>query len=210
MYSFLLDHFEQHVTGVLLNPESKFAHLAIGHAKFLSYVRLKYHRTTRKFIRQAVEAVRYARYAKMEYVSHNICHYLRILVESFPRNIKNNQINETPLAEKDPLRLIFHSGSFLPENRKPQTGDYLPATSNVVYDIFTTTRGLLLHDITINFFANVVANIQRYNTIIIPNALRDRINKMPNKELAHMCHVDLNENIEEFQIVYEKFSFIHK
>ena len=99
IYSFLIDHFEQHVTSVLLNPDSKFAHLAIGHAKFLSYVRLEYHRTTRQFIRRAVEATKHSRFAKMEYVSHGIGNYLRILVESFPRNMKNNnEKNETPLS----------------------------------------------------------------------------------------------------------------
>ncbi len=205
IYSFLIDHFEQHVTRVLLSPDSKFAHLAIGHAKFLSYVRLEYHRTTRQFIRRAVESTKYSRFGKMEYVSHSICHYLRILVESFPRNIKtNNEKNENPLSDKDPLRYIFDSGSFLPENRNSQTGNYLPATGNVIYELFTTVRGLLLHDITTNFFAHVVTNIQRYNSVIIPNALRDRIIKMSNKQIAHMSQVDLGENLNELSIVYEK------
>jgi hypothetical protein len=194
MYSFLIDHFEQQVTSVLLSPDSKFAHLAIGHAKFVSYVRLEYHRTTRQFIRRAVEATKYSRYAKMVYVSHSICHYLRVLVESFPRNIKNsNEKNDNSISDKYPLQLIFDSGCFLPENRNPQTGNYLPETRNVVYELFTTVRGLLLHDITTNFFANVVTNIQQYNSINIPNALRDRISKMSNKQLAHMSHVDLDE-----------------
>jgi hypothetical protein len=211
IYSFLIDHFEHQVTSVLLSPDSKFAHLAIGHAKFLSYVRLEYHRTTRKYIRRAVESIKHSRYAKMEYVSHSIGQYLRILVESFPRNIKNNnEKNETPLADKDPLRLIFDSGNFLPENRNPQTGNYIPATTNVIYELFTTVRGLLLHDITTNFFANVVTNIQRYNSIIIPNSLRDRIIKMSNKQLAHMSHVDLGENLNELEIVYDKLKTLEQ
>ena len=137
----------------------------------------------------------------MEYVSHSICHYLRILVESFPRNIKNNNDkNETPLSDKDPLRLIFDSGSFLPENRNPQTGNYLPTTRNVVYEIFTNVRGVLLQDITTNFFANVVTNLHRYDSMPIRNALRDRIIKMSNKQLAHMSHIDLGENLNELEI----------
>ena len=46
MYTFLIDHFQEHVMEVLLKPGKEFATLAIGHEKFLSYVRLEYHRST--------------------------------------------------------------------------------------------------------------------------------------------------------------------
>ena len=210
MYSFLIDHFEQHVTSVLLSSDSKFGHLATGHAKFLSYVRLEYHRTTREFIRRAVEATKHTRYAKMNYVSHDICRYLRTIVESFPRNMENNSENENSLIEKDPLSLIFASGSFLPENRNPQTGNYLPTTRNVVYEIFTNVRGVLLHDITTHFFANVVTNLHRYDSVHIPNILRDRITKMSSKQLANISQVDLGGSLNELEIVYEKLKTLEQ
>ena len=49
-HSFLVDYFEQHVSSVLLRPDGAFAALALGHEKFLSYLHLEYHRTTRAMI----------------------------------------------------------------------------------------------------------------------------------------------------------------
>jgi hypothetical protein len=210
IYSFFIDHFEEHVTNVLLHPGSEFAHLAEGHAKFISYVRLEYHQTTREFIRRAVEATKHARYAKMVYVSHSFSHFLRTLVESFPPRIKNTQQEETSISIVNPLQLIFDSESILPENRNSQTGNYIPATRNFINEIYTAIRGLLLHDITTYFFANIVNNIQQYDKINISNALQYRIHTMSNTEIAQMSEIDLEEPVNELQKVYEKLKILEE
>jgi hypothetical protein len=210
IYSFLIDHFEQHVTNVLLRPNGEFAHLAVGHAKFLSYVRLEYHKTTREFIRQAVQATKHSRYAKMTYVSHSFSHFLRTLVESFPPRIKINQQEEHPISVNNPLRLIFDSESILPENRNSETGNYIPTTRNFINEIYTAVRGLLLHDITTYFFANIVNNIQQYDKINIQNALQYRIYRMSNIEIAQMSEIDLKEPINQLQKVYEKLKTLEE
>lgn len=210
IYSFFIDHFEQHVTSVLLRPDGEFAHLATGHTKFLSYVRLEYHRITRGFIRCAVEATKHARYAKMEYAAHSTCHFLRTLVESFPPTIKNNQQKENAISDSNLHDLIIDSKSSLPESRNPETGNYLPATRNLISELFAAVRGLLLHDITTNFFSNIVAKIEKYNSINVTNALQHRLHKMSNKQIAQVSHINLHENIKELQIVYEKLKLLEQ
>ncbi len=210
IYSFFIDHFEQHVTSVLLRPGGEFVHLEAGHAKFLSYVRLEYHKTTRELIRRAVEATKHSRYAKMTYAAHSFSHFLRTLVESFPPRIKNSQQEEYPVSAINPLRLIFDSESILPENRNLETGNYIPPTRNFINEIYTAVKGLLLHDITTYYFANIVANIQQYDKINIRNALQYRIYKMSNTEIAQMSEIDLEEPLNELQKVYEKLKILEQ
>ncbi|CAF5178280.1 unnamed protein product, partial [Rotaria sp. Silwood1] len=80
MYTLLSDHFANHVKSVLLN--TKFSHLE-EHVKFLSLVDLEYHTVTHKFIRNAVTAIKHARYAKMVYAVHHVCGTLKNLISSF-------------------------------------------------------------------------------------------------------------------------------
>jgi hypothetical protein len=230
MYTFLTDHFARHVKSALL--KTKFAHLE-HHIKFLSLVDLEYHRVTRKFIHNAVVAVKHARYAKMAYAAHNILDTLKNLVGSVPQvitTIRDNGENddgdniglgETALqyvsdvaskvlngqnpilaagsslttlvsSHRNPLKLIYGTGKFLTSNRNPQTANYLPQTRDTVLQLYTSVRGQLLHDITTNFFANVVLEIQQYKSISIENALQNRINRMSDKDIAHMANINID------------------
>ena len=204
MYSFFLEHFEGHVRSVLLGPNGEFASLSMGHEKFLSYVRLEYHRVTRQMVCRAVEASKHARHAKMIYAAHNMCNFLRLLVESVPPTIQSDQKKVNATAESNPLRLIFNTDTFLPASRNSQTGNYIPAVKNTTHEIFAAVRGLLLQDITMTFFSNVVVDIQRYESIDIPNALQKRLERMSNKEIAHLSQIDFDQHIQELQSVYEK------
>ncbi|CAF1051223.1 unnamed protein product [Rotaria sp. Silwood1] len=80
MYTFLSDHFANHVKSALLN--TKFSHLK-EYVKVLSLVDPEYHTVTRKFTRNVVTAIKHARYAKMVYAVHNVCGALQNLVSSF-------------------------------------------------------------------------------------------------------------------------------
>ncbi|CAF1671430.1 unnamed protein product, partial [Rotaria magnacalcarata] len=206
IYSFLLEHFERQVNDVLLSPTGEFALLATGHEKFLSLARLEYHQTTRRMLRHAVEASKHARYAKMAYAAHSISHYLRILVESFPPTIQTAQKKEIPVAETNLRRLIYNNETFLPEIRNSETASYLPATRNTTNELYSAMRGLLLQDITANFFANVVIEVQRYESIYIKNSLQQRIDQMSNEEIARMSQIDVEEHLREFQTTYDKLT----
>ena len=204
MYSFFLEHFEKHVRDVLLGAGGNFASLGMGHEKFLSYVRLEYHRVTRQMVCRAVEASKHARHAKMIYVAHNICNFLRLLSESFPPTILSDQKKTTTIADSNPLRLIFNTDTFLPASRNSETGNYIPAVKNTTQEIFSAVRGLLLQDITATFFANVVVDIQEYKSISIPNDLKKRLESMSNEEIAHLSQIDFDEHIRQLQLVYQK------
>ncbi|CAF1471913.1 unnamed protein product [Rotaria sordida] len=88
MYTFLTDHFARHVKSLLLSRQFSYLN---NHIKFLSLVDLEYHRVTRKFIRQAIEAIQHARYAKMVYAAHDILGTLQNLVRSIPCVHTNNE-----------------------------------------------------------------------------------------------------------------------
>ncbi|CAF3414904.1 unnamed protein product [Rotaria sp. Silwood2] len=232
MYTFLSDHFANHVKSALLN--TKFSHLE-EHIKFLSLVDLEYHTVTRKFIRNAVTAIKHARYGKMAYAVHNICGTLKNLVSSFSHMdmiIQNNNENEnndsdgfgntmikvaqdvipkiasgvnpvTAIAasaitaatgHKNPLNLIYATGKFLTNDRNPQTVNYLPQTRDTVSELYTAVRGQLLHDITTNFFANLVLEIQQYKSISIENSLQNRLNRMSDKDIAHMANIEIESS----------------
>ncbi|CAF3698821.1 unnamed protein product [Rotaria sp. Silwood1] len=208
VYSFLLDHFEQQVTDVLLSSTGDFALLAKGHEKFLSYVRLEYHRTTRQMIRRAVEASKHARRSKMIYAAHSICDYLRTLVESFPPTIQENQKEETSTSDINLRRLVYHTQTFLPENRNSETASYLPTMRNTTNQIYSAIRGLLLQDITANFFANVVIEVQHYDSVEIPDSLQHRLDQMSNEEIALMSQIDFEEHTQELQMIYEKLTML--
>ncbi|CAF4608303.1 unnamed protein product [Rotaria socialis] len=186
--------------------KGEFALLATGHEKFLSLVRLEYHRTTREMLRHAVEASKHARYAKMAYAAHSISHYLRILVESFPPTIQTAQKKEIPVADTNPRRLIYNNEAFLPEIRNSETASYPPATRNTTKELYSAIRGLLLQDITANFFANVVIEVQRYESIYIKNSLQQRLDQMSNEEIARLSQIDVEEHLREFQMTYDKLT----
>ncbi|CAF4599753.1 unnamed protein product [Rotaria sp. Silwood1] len=233
MYTFLSDHFANHVKSALLN--TKFSHLE-EHVKFLSLVDLEYHTVTRKFIRNAVTAIKHARYAKMVYAVHNVCGTLKNLVSSFSnmsmitQNSNDNDNNNdsdnlgnkilqvaqdaipklatgiNPVAAiatsaittvtgcKNPLDLIYATGKFLTNDRNPQTVNYLPQTCDKVSELYTAVRGQLLHDITTNFFANLVLEIQQYKSIPIENSLQNRLNRMSDKDIAHMANIEIESS----------------
>ncbi|CAF4026557.1 unnamed protein product [Rotaria sordida] len=73
----------------------------------------------------------------------------------------------TVTGHKSPLDLIYATGKFLTSDRDPQTVNYLPQTCNKVSELYTAVRGQLLNDITTNFFANLVLEIQQYKSISI-------------------------------------------
>ena len=208
MYSFFLEHFERHVRDVLLGSGGNFASLGMGHEKFLSYVRLEYHRVTRQMVCRAVEASKHARHAKMIYVAHNICNFFRLLSESFPPTIQYDQKKTTAIADSSPLRLIFNTDTFLPASRNSETGNYIPAVKNTTQEIFSAVRGLLLQDITATFFANVVVDIQRYESMDIHNDLKKRLESMSNEEIAHLSQIDFDEHIRQLQLVYQKLTVL--
>ncbi|CAF1347013.1 unnamed protein product [Rotaria sordida] len=229
MYTFLTDHFANHVKSALLN--TKFSHLE-DHVKFLSLVDLEYHTVTRKFIRNAVTAIIHARYAKMVYAVHNVSGTLKNLVGSFsPMNMitENNNNNDsnslgskvlqvaqdaipklatgvnpvtaiatsaitTVTGHKSPLDLIYATGKFLTSDRDPQTVNYLPQTCNKVSELYTAVRGQLLNDITTNFFANLVLEIQQYKSISIENSLQNRLNRMSDKDIAYMANIEIESS----------------
>ncbi|CAF1628001.1 unnamed protein product [Rotaria magnacalcarata] len=242
MYTFLTDHFANHVKSVLLN--NQFSHLE-EHVKFLSLVDLEYHTVTRKFIRNAVTAIKQARYAKMIYAVHNVCGTLQNLVGSFShmhtitesknhvddnnndnhgdnnngRNGLGNKVLQvaqdaipkimsganpivaigssaiaTITDRKNPLDLIYATGKFLTSDRNPQTVNYLPQTRDMVGELYTAVRGQLLHDITTNFFANLVVEIQQYKSISIENSLQNRLNRLTDKDIAHMANIEIDSS----------------
>lgn len=210
MYSFFLEHFERHVRDVLLGAGGHFASLSMGHEKFLSYVRLEYHRVTRQMVCRAVKASKHARHGKMIYAAHNICNFLRLLTESFPPTIQSDQKKTTAIADSNPLRLILNIDTFLPASRNSETGNYIPAVKNTTQEIFSAVRGILLQDITMTFFANVVVDIQRYESIDIPNALQKRLESMSNEEIAHLSQIDFDEHIRQLQLVYQKLTVLEE
>ena len=209
---------------------------------FLSLVDLEYHTVTRKFIRNAVTAIKHARYAKMVYANHSVCGTMKNLVGSFtqmnmiaPNNDsednKNNHsdnnytdglgnalikvvqeaipaamsgtnplvaVGTSALANfignKNPLNLIYATGKFLTSDRDPQTVSYLPQTRDKVGELYTAVRGQLLHDITTNFFANLVLEIQQYKSISIENSLQSRLNRMSDKDIGHMANIEINSS----------------
>ncbi|CAF1540775.1 unnamed protein product [Adineta ricciae] len=212
MYTFLTDHFSNHVKSALLN--TKFSHLE-EHVKFLSLVDLEYHTVTRKFIRNAVTAIRDARYAKMVYAVHNVCGTLKNLVGSFSamdminRNSNDNDddndndensdsFGQTALKiAQDAIPKMMsgaNPGKFLTSNRNPQTVTYLPQTRGTVGELYTAVRGQLLHDITTNFFANLVLEIQQYKSIPIANSLQNRLNRMSDKDIARMANIEIESS----------------
>lgn len=250
MYTFLTDHFANHVKSALL--DTKYSHLK-NHIKFLSLVDLEYHTVTRRFIQNAVTAIKHARYAKMVYAAHNICGTLQNLVRSFSHinmsignqdnnadddddvNDDNTRTNSTSFGQavfniakdavpklmtgvnpalavassvasnvgefKNPLDLIYATGRFLTNNRNPQTVNYLPQTRDTVKELYTAVRGQLLHDITTNFFANLVLEIQQYKSISIENSLQNRLNRMSDKDIAHMANIEIDASREKVGII---------
>ena len=203
MYAFLIDHFQEHVMGVLLRPGKEFASLAIGHEKFLSYVRLEYHRTTRAMMRQAIEASKHARYAKMVYAASGICHFLQALVTTLPPTVNSNQSHEGSAGTgSDPSRLILGSERFLPENRNSENASYLPAVRNTTNELYAAQRGLLLNEIATYFNAYVAVELNQYDCIKIPNELKDRLARMSNQEISDMSQLDLNKCMGELEQLY--------
>ncbi|CAF1211494.1 unnamed protein product [Didymodactylos carnosus] len=249
MYTFLSDHFANHVKLALLN--TKFSHLE-NHVKFLSLVDLEYHTVTRKFIRNAVIAIKHARYAKMVYAVHNVCGTLKNLVGSFSHmdvmltksNDDNNDENEDNLGQtalkvakdvipkimtgqpptpavatsavsaiaqhKNPLKLIYATGKFLTSNRNPQTVNYLPQTRDTVVELYTAVRGQLLHDITTNFFANLVLEIQQYKSIPIENSLQHRLNRMSDRDIAYMANIEIDSSRNKVLATHKNITLLEQ
>ncbi len=203
IYSFLLEHFEQHVIEVLLNPTGQFASLAVGHEKFLSYVRLDYHQKTREMIRRAVEACRMSRYARMQYVSHRICDFLRILAESIPPTISNSNTTNNIRSNVHLKASIFCPGKCLTDERNSESASSLPSVQNTTNEIYVAVRGLLLENITVFFYANVVCNIQRYDTEDVATDLPRRIDRMSNEEIARMSQIDYEQYANELDFIHQ-------
>ncbi|CAF1263119.1 unnamed protein product [Rotaria sordida] len=100
----------------------------------------------------------------------------------------------TVTGHKSPLDLIYATGKFLTSDRDPQTVNYLPQTCNKVSELYTAVRGQLLNDITTNFFANLVLEIQQYKSISIENSLQNRLNRMSDKDIAYMANIEIESS----------------
>ena len=197
MYSFIIEHFEQHVVTVLLQDNEKFSILRSGHHKFLSYVHLDYHRSTRKMLCHAVEACRNARYSRVQYVSHGIIDFLRALINSISKSVNKSAGDESHL-----YTLIHGRQTFLPPRNGKDSEAYFPEVRDTIQEHFSVVRGLLLQEVDMYFSANIISHIQQLDSVRIEFELTDRLDRMSERDIAAMSDVNYKKYQEELEEIF--------
>ncbi|CAF2766505.1 unnamed protein product [Rotaria sp. Silwood2] len=189
MYIYMLDTFRQNVKLYLLAP-GKYNHL-VHHIIFLNAVDRDFHKTTRTWIRKAVQTIRDTCDSYSAYAHYDITARLKKQTFAIPTHIKhklfdqkvldlldgtdqydadehNSSVTIAEIFERIPkqklLDRIFGSESFLTQDRDPQTLNHHENGRSAIHELYQAICGQIINVTFSQFYSNVVIRIQEFGS----------------------------------------------
>ncbi|CAF0934091.1 unnamed protein product [Adineta steineri] len=239
MYTFLSESLYKDVKNYFLYTANQYPQLQT-HFRFLHCMELSYHKIVRKGIQESLQLIKLTRNATTSYVTHDLTAIIKKLAFSIPAEIKHKEFNQSStrmmafnndqdvqgnnqeittdsFGHLSPIKIqnhLYASESYLTSDRNPQTANHHNHGRNVILEMYSAVRGILIYTIIAAFDTNLVIKLHEYNTIQPDiKSLYGRLMRMSDQQIAKMADVKFDEiqkkldNIEAEIIDLEKVLF---